>query len=74
MSDNHHIDVNVVKTENESPFKLEICETCETCDTYQNTMLMFDIPLFLFSIVLSFYSKFFCIIMYIPERHMLQAM
>ena len=27
MSDNHHIDVTVVKTNNESPFKLEMSET-----------------------------------------------
>jgi len=27
MSDNHHIDVTVVKTKNESPFKLEMSET-----------------------------------------------
>jgi hypothetical protein len=27
MSNNHHIDLTVVKTQNESPFKLEISET-----------------------------------------------
>jgi hypothetical protein len=27
MSDNHHIDVTVVKTQNKSPFKLEMSET-----------------------------------------------
>ncbi|MFX0185133.1 MAG: hypothetical protein ACFE95_18785 [Candidatus Hodarchaeota archaeon] len=28
MSDNHHIDVTIVKIKNESPFKLELSETC----------------------------------------------
>lgn len=27
MSDNHHIDFTVVKSQTESPFKLEMCET-----------------------------------------------